>query len=451
MFSLTVRLLIAGSIVLAAFLGVTGYTLDHVFRDKTEQALQERLQAQALGLIAAVEVSADGALHMPAALPETRYNNTGSGLYAQITSNDGQQHWHSPSMQELDAELISDVPPGDKRFRHGFLDGHELYAFAIGVTFDLSEEMSEGYTFTAAEDMINYNAQVADFRNTLWGWLGGVALVLLTAQGFILHWSLAPLRKVAEDLAAIEAGKQRRLEGHYPREMRGLTDNLNALLASQSEHLERYRHTLGDLAHSLKTPLAVLRGELENAPDSPLGATANEQVQRMTDIVDYQLQRAATSGRLPLAAPVAADALVRKVVNSLNKVYADKHVDCRINISGDAHFSGDEGDLLELLGNLMDNAYKWCKQRVDITMHTNHDNPGHHPGLYMCIEDDGPGIASDKASAVLQRGVRDDASHPGNGIGLAIVQDIVRAYGGKLTIATSGLGGAKLSVSLPGA
>ena len=451
MLSLSTRLLIAGSIVLAAFLGVTGYTLDHAFRDKAEQALQERLQAQALGLIAAAELDTHGILHMPGTLPETRYNHTGSGLYAQISRNDGKQGWRSPSMADIAAELISGVPPGNKRFRRTRIGDHELYAFAIGVTFDLSEEMSEGFTFTVAEDMLNYYEQVADFRATLWGWLGGVALLLLTVQGFILRWSLAPLRDVAEDLAAIEAGKQSQLEGHYPREMRGLTDNLNALLASQREHLERYRHTLGDLAHSLKTPLAVLRGELESSQDPPLSAGANEQVQRMTDIVDYQLQRAATSGRLPLAAPVAAETLIRKVANSLGKVYADKHVDCRIKSADGARFNGDEGDLLELLGNLMDNAYKWCRRRVEISAQVIEPGAGARPGLRLCIEDDGPGIAPDKARAVLQRGVRDDASHPGHGIGLAIAQDIVRVYGGKLTIATSALGGAKLSVSLPGA
>ncbi len=449
--SLTTRLLIAGSIVLAAFLGITGYTLDHAFRDKAEQALQERLQAHTLGLIAAAELDTHGILHMPATLPETRYNHTGSGLYAQIARNDGKQTWRSPSMDDINETLISGVPPGDKRFRHGVINGHERYAFALGVTFDLSEEMSEGFTFTVAEDMTNYYEQVADFRATLWSWLGGVALLLLTVQGLILRWSLAPLREVAEDLAAIEAGKQTQLEGRYPREMRGLTDNLNALLASQREHLERYRHTLGDLAHSLKTPLAVLRGELESAEHAAASTAANEQVQRMNDIVDYQLQRAATSGRLPLAAPVMAATLIRKVANSLGKVYADKRVDCRIKTADGARFNGDEGDLLELLGNLIDNAYKSCQRRVDIGAHIINPSSGTHPGLLLCIEDDGPGIAPDKARAVLQRGVRDDDHHPGHGIGLAIVQDILRVYGGKLTIGASALGGAKLTVSLPGA
>lgn len=439
MVSLTTRLLIAGSIVLAAFLGITGYTLDHAFRDKTEQSLQERLQAHAVGLIAAAEFREDGRFHVADTLPEARYGRPESGLYAEISSNDDQHRWQSPSLKPLFTDLPGNLRPGERLFHRLMVDGHELYAFAIGVT--------EGYTFSVAEDMAHYHAQLADFRQTLWGWLGGVAVLLLTVQGAILHWSLAPLRKVAHDLAAIESGKQRQLASHYPRELRGLTDNLNALLTSQREHLDRYRHTLSDLAHSLKTPLAVLRGEMEKAPPSELRASANEQLQRMTDIVDYQLQRAATSGRLPLAAPVSAAALIGKIAASLDKVYAEKRVTCEIAAEEDLEFAGDEGDLLELLGNLMDNAYKWCKHRVAVT--TRPADGDDVATLLLIIEDDGPGIANDKAAAVVQRGVRGDTSHPGHGIGLAIVQDIVRLYGGTLTIGTGALGGARFTVSLP--
>src|SRR3569623_163962 len=349
-------------------------------------------------------------------------------------------------MHAVSVDLPSGAAPGEKRFQRLMADGHELYAFAIGVTFGLSEDMTECYTFSVAEDMASYYAGVADFRQTLWGWLGGVAVLLLTVQGAILRWSLTPLRKAAQDLAAIEIGKQRQLEGHYPRELRWLTDNLNALLASQREHLERYRHTLRDLAHSLKTPLAVLQGEVEQAPASDLRSTASEQVQRMIDIVDYQFQRAATSGRMPLAAPVSAAALINKMAASLNKVYADKHVLCEIHTEDQVDFAGDEGDMLELLGNLMDNAYKWCKRRVIVTTRARADDDR---SLLLLVEDDGPGIALDKADAVLRRGVRDDTRHPGHGIGLAIVQDIVRRYGGELTIATGVLGGAQLTVALP--
>jgi two-component system sensor histidine kinase PhoQ len=444
--SFTSRLLLAGSIVLTAFLGLTGLTLDRAFNDYAEHSLQERLQAQTVGLVAAAALDDDGILHMPTALPEARYDTVDSGLYAQITSNDGLQRWLSPSMEHLDIPLPRNIAPGARRFQRLSYAGGELYTFSLGITFDLSEAIHEGYTFTVAENTAAFNEQIAAFRHSLWGSLGGVALVLLAVQGLVLRWSLAPLRQVAEDLAAIESGQRLQLEGHYPREMLGLTDNLNALLASQREHLDRHRHTLSDLAHSLKTPLAVLRGELDKAtPSSEFPAIISEQVRRMSEIVDYQLQRAATSGRLPLSAPLSVAAAAHKIVNSLNKVYADKQVNCQIQAAEDASFHGEEGDLLELLGNLLDNAYKCCAQRVSVNASLDRSR-----GLTLSVEDDGPGITAQKADAVLQRGVRGDASYPGHGIGLAIVQDIVRVYGGKLRIDKSpALGGAKITLLLP--
>lgn len=444
--SLTARLLLAGSVVLTAFLGITGLALDRAFRDYAEQSLQGKLQAENVGLIAAAVLDDNGTLHMPTTLPEARYNTVGSGLYAQITANNGQQQWLSPSMTTLHITLPRDIAPGIRHFQRLPYDGDELYSFSLGITFDLSEAIHEGYTFTVAENMAGFNEQLTAFRHNLWGWLGGVALVLLAVQGVVLRWSLAPLRQVAEDLSAIESGAHQQLEGHYPREMRRLTDNLNALLASQREHLDRYRHTLSDLAHSLKTPLAVLRGELEKTP-SPveLPGLIGEQARRMGEIVDYQLQRAATSGRLPLSAPLSVAAAAHKIANSLNKVYADKRVSCQIQAAEDANFHGEEGDLLEVLGNLLDNAYKWCAQRVALNADLDQRR-----GLRLSVEDDGPGITPQKADAVLQRGVRDDSSNPGHGIGLAIVQDIVRVYGGKLRIEKSpALRGAKITLFLP--
>jgi two-component system sensor histidine kinase PhoQ len=444
--SLTARLLLAGTLVLTAFLGVTGLILDHAFRDYAEQSLQQRLQAVTVGLVAAAVPDEHGNLHIPAALPEARYNAVNSNLYAQVVSNDGRQRWQSTSMAELNITLPYDIAPGERHFQRLSVGGLDLYAFSLGITFDVSRSLHEGFTFSVAENLAGFNEQLAAFRRSLWGGLGGVTLILLTAQGLVLRWSLAPLREVAEDLANIESGRHLLLEGHYPREMRGLTDNLNALLASQREHLDRHRHTLGDLAHSLKTPLAVLRGELENSPPpTGLPAIIGEQVRRMSEIVDYQLQRAATSGRLPLSAPLPVNAAARKVVNSLNKVYADKRVECRIAAGDDAHFHGEEGDLLEVLGNLLDNAYKWCRRQV--ILQAADDDQG---TLRLSVEDDGPGITTEKADAVTRRGVRGDASGPGHGIGLAIVQDIARVYGGRLHIEPSpALGGAKITLQLP--
>ncbi len=449
MISLNTRLLLAASLVLAAFLGSTGLILDRAFRDSAETALRDRLQTNIYALLAAADLDTRGQLHLPDALPEARFSTPGSGLYAEVDHDNGTRIWRSPSALGLQIPFITKLPAGERRFITLALSNHTvLSALSFGVAWETSAGAVQNYTFSVAENLDGLNAQVQRFRHSLWAWLGGVALVLLAVQGSILRWSLAPLRRVTADLAEIEAGRRTELIGHYPRELRGLTDNLNALIRHERSHLERYRHTLDDLAHSLKTPLAVLRGTLGgNAVDPAFQRNVQEQVDRMSQIVQYQLQRAATSGRTTLTAPIAVAAAAQKVVSSLDKVYAGKNIKCKVRIDDKVFFHGDEGDLLELLGNLLDNAYKWCYETVAISAQALINTS--HAGLVLNVEDDGPGIPLEMAQIVLQRGMRMDSTTPGQGIGLAVVQDIVRIYGGTLEIGTSQLGGAHLTVRLP--
>ena len=273
-------------------------------------------------------------------------------------------------------------------------------------------------------------------------------------QGSILRWSLAPLRRAEQDLIAIERGESTELTGHYPRELQGLTENLNALLRNDRGRVERYRHTLGELAHSLKTPLAVLWGALdEKIPSEQLPGILQREVSRMTQIVDYQLQRAAASGRRALATPMAVGEAARQIVESLNKVYADKGVRCELRVPPGAQFHGPEGDLLEILGNLLDNAYKWCRQqvRVGAAPLASPAAGRQHAGVSIWVEDDGPGIPSKDIQELLARRSRADEAVPGHGIGLRVVCDITALYDGSLRLGTSELGGARVEVSLSGA
>jgi two-component system sensor histidine kinase PhoQ len=247
---------------------------------------------------------------------------------------------------------------------------------------------------------------------------------------------------VADDVRAIEAGIAQRLDGDYPRELRNLTDNLNGLLTSADSHLKRYRDSLGNLAHSLKTPLAVLRGAVDGETnDAALRAIAREQLTGMTQLIEYQLQRAAAAGRTPLAAPVEVKPVVEKIVAALAKVYADKHVRVTLDVETAATFHGDAGDLTEMLGNLLDNACKWCRQQVRVTAHQLPSSGARRPLLDITVEDDGPGIPDDLKTRVLQRGTRADENTPGHGLGLAMVQDTVALYHGALTLEASPLGG----------
>jgi two-component system sensor histidine kinase PhoQ len=252
---------------------------------------------------------------------------------------------------------------------------------------------------------------------------------------------------VVKKLAEVERGQVDRLRGDYPRELALLTNNINELIDSEREHLMRYRNTLGDLAHSLKTPLAVLRARIDNdgaADADELRMDVREQVARMDGIVAYQLSRAATTGHQVFAAPIVIVPHAESLVQSLEKVYARKNVLCEFDLDPTARFYGELGDLLELLGNLMENAFKWANHRVLLSTQTLTVAPQRRAGLLISVEDDGPGIPPDKVEHLLQRGVRGDERVQGHGIGLSIVQDIVRAYRGELSVERSHeLGGAR--------
>ena len=445
MHSLHSRLLLTASLVLAGFLGATGLALDKAFRVSAEAAMQERLQSHIYALLAAADEDADGRMLPPQQLPEPRFSKPDSGLYAVITGNDGEPLWHSGSLTGRDIEVNDRQRPGERRFSRLARAGMQLYALAFGVAWEDYAGTESLYTYTVAEDTSVFEAEVDSFRSTLWRWLGGMALVLLLAQGVILRWGLRPLRRVTADLQQIETGHTDRLHGPYPRELAGLTSSLNSLIAHSKSVQSRYRNSLDDLAHSLKTPLAILQSS--HPDNSNADADRNlvsEQVQRMDEIISHQLQRAAVSGRATLAKPVAVGKVVERLVRSLDKVYREKRPTVDLQLDPSATFTGDEADLMEVLGNLLDNAYKYCDRAIRVCVQTDRDIAG----IEISIEDDGPGIAPEQVDSVLQRGTRMDESIPGQGIGLSMASEIIRLYGGQLAFTASPLGGTLLRISL---
>ncbi|MBK1692405.1 ATP-binding protein [Ectothiorhodospira mobilis] len=426
--SLTLRVGLIAALVVAVFAGLTALALERAFRDSATQAVTQRLQGQLYLLMGAVEVEADGDVRLPGRLPEARLNLPDSGLHARITATDGRVLWRSPSSLGMDPEAAGEAP----------------FIARMTVTWETGGG-GVPLTFTVAEDRSALEAQLRSYRRSLWGWLAALAVLLLAAQSLALYLGLKPLRRVARELRAIEQGEQSRLAGRYPLELRALTDNLNALIHAERARQARYRDGLADLAHSLKTPLAVLRGTLGTAGDAA-GRQALEQLERMDRIVAYQLQRAGTAGRSPLAAPLAVAPVVRRLADSLAKVYAGRGVECTLEVPETARFRGSEGDLMELLGNLMDNAWKFCRHRVRVRAREDHDG-----GLEVRVEDDGPGIDPGQVPAILARGGRLDEGVPGQGIGMAVVSEMVQAYGGRLQLdRTPQWGGAAWVLRLPG-
>lgn len=447
--SLQARLLLAAMLVLVIFTGLTGLVLDKAFRQSAEAAMQDRLQGYLFALLAAVDVDKEGVPRFSRNLPDARFDQPGSGLYAHVRDTDQTITLSSPSLLNVELPPLPSIPVGQYYYDTFQLKAEPHYRLAYRVRWEAEAGRVVPLDFQISVDLQNYQQQIATYRRNLWGWLGGAILLLLLVQAGVLHWSLKPLRKVAMDLVLIETGKAERLTGRYPKELQQLTDKLNDLLTHTRNQLQRYRDSLGNMAHSLKTPLAILANALSlkqsDSDTAPATNTeAQEQLQRIRQIIDYQLQRAATAGQTTLGTATPLKPLVDKIINAMQKVFADKGLQFYNQVSNDVSCHCDSSDIMEVLGNLIENACKWSRQRIRITAT---DLAG--GGVDIVIEDDGPGIPAEVREQVLQRGERADPTTAGHGIGLAMVHEIVLLYGGNLKIESSPLGGTAIYIHLP--
>lgn len=441
--SLRQRLLLLAGLVVLVFLGLTGAVLDQAFQQSLDRAQAERLQGVIYTILAAAEL-ADEQLLLPQELPDARLSTPASGLYAQVLSDQGPR-WRSPSLLTVNWEPTLFLPAGDSRSYESPAGALQLHALAYGLSWEDASGQQADFTLHVAEDAAVYQAQLTAFRTSLWGWLAAAAIALLLAQLLALRWSLQPLTAVARDLQDIERGRAESLQGNYPLEIAGLVQGLNRLLQSERERTAHYRNTLANLAHSLKTPLAVLRNALESGRVD--AAAGLEQVDRIDASVQYQLRRATASRHhLLLSPPLPVAPVLERVLRALSKAYADKAVRLAVQVAPEAAFPGSEGDLLELLGNLLDNAHKWGRSQIRVQARALTPEGG----LLLAVEDDGPGIAAAEAQLLLERGVRADEQVPGHGIGLAVVADLVANVNGRLHIERSALGGACFRLELPG-
>ncbi len=454
-YSLQTRLLTAVSVLLAVFLGLTGVVLDRAFRSSVEAGVAEQLQVQLYVLLAAVEEDA-GEFYFLEDLREPRFTQLNSGLYALVSSPQQQELLRSPSALERDFDGLfahwSGLGRGETYFsREVAADGQEYFIAAYGVVWENGQDQ---YDFVVLESSGTYLAEVNNFRASLWSWLGGVAVLLLVLQVLLLRWGLSPLRRLAQDLKQIEAGASEQLDGAYPRELRPVTENLNLLIKTERKQQARYRETLGDLAHSLKTPLAVIAGVLQalgHSRDTMQATvtaeqqrTVEEQLERMNQIVGYQLQRAVKStGSTALSRRVNVRETAERILRALEKVYAQQPREIVCDIDPGIAFLGDERDLMEMLGNLLDNAFKYGRQWLSISARVS-QSPVRQ--LSLVVEDDGPGIPAGQQEFVLQRGARLDTLAQGQGIGLAVVTDIVGSYGGQIDVGTGSRGGARIQL-----
>jgi two-component system sensor histidine kinase PhoQ len=451
--SLSTRLLASVSVLLVVFFGLTIGALDLVFRDLSERELWGRLEIQLIALLSASEEKWTDKLE-PAQTAEVRFGNPGSGLYGEIRSRGGLVNWRSASMAGTGLEFKIDLLPGQRRLRTFTLaDGSMVAALSRGIRFEFDRTRSGEFVFTVAENLQPRDARLTRFRRQMFGWFTGLVMLLLLAMAILFRWVLAPLRRVEHEIEEVEAGRLSSLGDGYPSELLGVTTSVNTLLRTERERLQRYRNTLGNLAHSLKTPLAVMRNLL-NSPELrrlPAARQLDEQVGRMDEIVGYQLKKAATSGPTTGLgrAPVDVRESLEALRGALSKVYIERGVRCQLEVSPGCGFIGDPGDLTEIAGNLLDNAFKYCRSKVQVSAEPLSGD--RRAGLKLVVEDDGPGIPATDRARVLERGARLDERVGGQGIGLSVVREMVRVSGGSVEIGESALGGARLEVRLPAA
>jgi two-component system sensor histidine kinase PhoQ len=437
--SITSRLLTSNLLILAAFLGFAGTALDRAFRTSAETAAQEQLQAHVYTLLSAAEEDERGRMRLPENLAAPAFNQPDSGLYAEVDGENGAYRWRSGSLLGRGLDLVTASRPGETRF-HVSAD---LAIFDHGIAWEDDYGDPIAYSLTVAMDSMALKKEQAAFRETLWLWLGGAAILLLLAQTLLARWGLAPLRAMSAAVQRIESGESSEIEGPVPTELHGLSHNLNSLIRQNRLRQERVRNSLADLAHSMKTPLAVLRGAAQQRGDQALRDQISEQTLRIDEIVSYQRQRAAVAGTSGVTHPILLAPILRRLRASLDKVHHDRRPTCTLQLSDQTQLRADEGDLFELFGNLLENAYKHCETQVRVSAWE------HEHQMQVDIEDDGKGIADAEVERLLRRGERADQRHPGEGIGLAVASEIIAQYSGNLRILHSDLGGARVSILLP--
>lgn len=445
--SLRARLLRASAVMLPLVIIFAGVALLKAFHSSLEDAEASQARLHVYLLLSSIELEGNR-LKLPASQLEPGFSRDGSGVYGFIHSGDGQLLWRSRSSQNIDPEIVRRLPnsvlrPGQAIFSH--LPEQGLYLFQYPVVWE-ADDTDISFLISVLRTDSHVVSQMKAFSLQLLGWLSGIGLAGLLAQYFIMRWGLRPLDLLAADLNRIEEGKASSLDGRYPEEVQGVTQSLNRLIESERRQRERYRNTLADLAHSLKTPLAVIHGAGEDCTSQrEYRELVEEQTRRMQQIVQYQLSRAVKSEGRVLAQAVAVAPVLERLIRVMEKVYAARPSEVSLSLQPEVGFAGDERDLMELLGNLLDNAFKYSRGQVAVEGWLDSGQ------LILIVSDNGEGVAPAQRQVILQRGARLDSQTPGQGIGLAVAVDIVSSYDGALEVSTSSsLGGACFRVELPG-
>ncbi len=430
-------------VVLAAFMVLTAIALERAVVKRALQAEEDGLQLLIYSLLAAVDRDSDGRglTVSQDRLFEPDLVTRNSGLYALLYDRRKQRIWRSGSVT-LDFPAVAKTRLGEWQFDTVEFQATPYFRLVFAIQWPDINEKLRRYDVVVWRNAVEYFEQLNRFRQTLWAWLIITTVLLLLLMYLVTRWSLLPLKKIGLEVKAIEDQKQSGFESTYPDEIAPLTENLNILLKREQYQRQRYRNAMDDLAHSLKTPLAVLTGLGDRRDiDETRLETLREQTERMNQIVSYQLQKATSVGEVRITRPVDLVAIIDKLVAALEKVYQEKAVRVERELPAQLLLRMDEGDCLEVAGNLLDNAFKYGRQRVRVVAGARDDK-----SMLLTIEDDGDGLDEDEVEKIVNRGMRLDEATEGQGIGLAVVADIVESYNIGLDFGRSELGGLRVEL-----
>lgn len=449
--SLRWRLLMGSVVTIGLALLLAGWVLAGLFRDHARDQLDQQLTAQLDQLTASFEADVGPRLRSP--LSDPRWTTPFSGLYWQIEqAGTGQVMLRSRSLWDETLALPTEVGLGQQDAGADLQgpQGQPLRVRVRTVRVDAPSAGASEWRLLVAADTLALEAAVAHFARQLALSLGVLGLALALAAWLQVGLGLAPLQPLRRAVQAVRDGQASQLPDHFPAEVAPLVQDFNRVLAQQVQGVERARHLAGNLAHAIKTPLAILTQLIER-PDPDPAAQARQlltQVQAAQQQVDWHLRRArAASGHWAgLRTPVAP--VLQGLVRVMRKVHA--HRDTRpglaIHLSTDPEplaVACESQDLQEMAGNLIDNACKWAHSQVLITLLRD------GPTLCIRIDDDGPGLQAGQREAVFARGFRADEHTPGTGLGLAIALELSHLYGGQIDLGQADLGGLRAELRLP--
>jgi signal transduction histidine kinase len=451
--SLAFRLIASSAAVAVVLLVAAAYLLNSLFQQALERNFDSRLRAALDGILANVELSPNGVPQLQGPIADNRFSLPLSGWYWQITAPD-----------KIIADLASgslleqriNAPAGalSKRDSDGVasfstLDNQGQHLRAIEQHFKLFGSPKD-YSFLVTGNFDELKAEVSSFRQALLTVLGLLGAGLLAAILAQVRFGLQPLVEMQHSLNDIRSGKTELLRDDFPQEIQPVADELNLLVQSNFEIIDRARMQVGNLAHALKTPISVLTNEARDLK-TPLAEKVKEQIDVMRDQVNLYLDRARRAARAQtIGSSTEVEPVLQSLARTLQRINRDKGLTIKVEAPAQLRFRGERQDLEEMVGNLMDNACKWAKSQVLVTA-TQLPALGEdgRTWLNLAVDDDGPGIPPEKRAEALKRGRRLDESKPGSGLGMSIIVETAGMYSGTVELSKAALGGLRANLQLP--